>query len=119
MKFQRLFFIADSALTTSRWKALVCGVFVLAVWGAKLWIISRFAGATPVNDEWDAHALNLFVPYMDSTLSIGRLLEPHNEHRILMTRLVALRPRRNRIGCAPSATACCGRALISRSAEPF
>jgi hypothetical protein len=90
MKFQRLFSIADSALTRSRWKALVCGVFVLAVWGAKLWIISRFAGATPVNDEWDDHAVNLFVPYMDSTLSIGRLLEPHNEHRILMTRLVAL-----------------------------
>jgi hypothetical protein len=71
-------------------KALICGAFALAVWGAKLWIIARFAGPTPVNDEWDDPALNLFVPYMDSTLSLHHLLEPHNEHRNLTGRLVAL-----------------------------
>jgi len=78
------------SLTTARWKVLVCCAFALAVWGAKLWIISRFANATPVNDEWDAQALNLFVPYRDSTLSLGALLAPHNEHRIFMTRALSL-----------------------------
>ena len=57
-------------LTTSWWMALTCAAFVLAVLGAKLWIIARFAGPTPTNDEWDAHALHLFVPYAESTLSL-------------------------------------------------
>jgi hypothetical protein len=79
-----------STATTWRWKALLCGGFVLAVWGAKLWIIARFAAATPLNDEWDATARGLLVPHMDSTLSLGQLLAPHNEHRIFTTRVVDL-----------------------------
>ena len=75
---------------TSRWKVLLCGAFALAVWGAKLWIIAKFGNATPVSDEWDAHAVNLFAPYMDSTLSLGQLLAPHNEHRTYVTRAIAL-----------------------------
>ena len=75
---------------TWRWKALLCGAFVLAVWGAKLWIIARFATPTPLNDEWDATALGLFVPHLDSTLSLGQLLAPHNEHRIVTTHVVDL-----------------------------
>jgi hypothetical protein len=82
--------VSAASPTTWRWKALICGAFVLAVWGAKLWIISRFGSPVPVNDEWDAHALRLFVPAMDSALSPGGLLAPHNEHRILTGRLVAL-----------------------------
>jgi hypothetical protein len=46
--------ISDASPATWRWKALICGAFVLAVWGAKLWIISRFGSSTPVNEEWDA-----------------------------------------------------------------
>jgi hypothetical protein len=52
--------------STSRWKALICGAFVLAVLGTKLWIISRFGNPTPLNDEWDAQVANLFIPYFDS-----------------------------------------------------
>jgi hypothetical protein len=76
-------------LTTAQ-KALICGAFALAVWGAKLWIIGRFGGQTPLSDEWDVHAVNLFAPWMDSTLSLEGLLAAQNEHRIYTTRAVAL-----------------------------
>ena len=80
----------NSTTATWQWKALICGAFALAVWGAKLWIIARFASATPLNDEWDAQAVNLFVPYMESTLSAAQLLGAHNEHRIFTGRVIAL-----------------------------
>ena len=79
-----------STAATWQWKALICGAFALAVWGAKLWIIARFASATPLNDEWDVDAVNLFVPYMDSTLSAAQLLGAHNEHRVFTGRVIAL-----------------------------
>jgi len=47
----------------------MCMAFALAVWGAKLWLLSRFANPTPFADEWNLHALGLFAPYADSTLS--------------------------------------------------
>src|SRR5712672_685323 len=76
--------------TTTQWRALTCVAFVLVVLGAKLWIISRFGNPTPLNDEWDAQAAGLFIPYFDSTLSLQQLLAAHNEHRVLTTRLVSL-----------------------------
>ena len=47
---------------TSHWKASICAAFALAVLGAKLWIISRYANPTPLVDDWDAQAADLFVP---------------------------------------------------------
>ena len=76
--------------TTTQWRALICVAVVLAVLGAKLWIISRFGNPTPLNDEWDAQAVNLFIPYFDSTLSLQQLLAAHNEHRVVTTRVVSL-----------------------------
>lgn len=75
---------------TVAWRASMCLAFALAVWGAKLWLISCFASPTPFADEWDAHALLLFAPYGDSTLTLPHLWSPLNEHRILPGRLIAL-----------------------------
>ena len=75
---------------TSHWKASICAAFALAVLGAKLWIISRYANPTPLVDDWDAQAADLFVPYYDSTLSIGQLFAAHNEHRLFAPRVVWL-----------------------------
>jgi hypothetical protein len=74
----------------SQSRALICGAFVLAVLGTKLWIISRFGNPTPLNDEWDAQVATLFVPYFDSTLSLQQMLAAHNEHRVFTTRVVSL-----------------------------
>ena len=90
MKFQRWAQLLSLPKSTSQWKALICGAFVLAALGAKLWIISCYGNPTPLMDEWDAQAANLFIPYFDSTLSLQQLLAPHNEHRLLTTRVVSL-----------------------------
>lgn len=73
-----------------RWRSLLYLSFVLAAFGAKLWIIARYGNATPFWDDWDAQAVNLFIPYYDSTLSIQNFLTPANEHRLLPTRLLSV-----------------------------
>jgi hypothetical protein len=58
--------------------------------GAKLWLISDFGSPTPFWDQWDAEAAWLFKPYIEGTLPIGALLAPHNEHRLLWSRLAGI-----------------------------
>jgi hypothetical protein len=69
---------------------LLGGSLLLAAIGAKLWIIGRYANATPFGDEWDGEAAAVYVPYFDGTLRFAGLLEPHNEHRLFVSRLLGL-----------------------------
>ncbi len=62
----------------------------LIVLGIKLATISAFGSAVPYTDEWDAGAAGLYGPYGNGTLSLWSLLSPHNEHRILTSRLLGL-----------------------------
>lgn len=64
--------------------------FVLLVMGMKLLLITHFANATPFWDQWDAEASLLYRPWLEGTLTIDHLFSAHNEHRILLTRLVNL-----------------------------
>jgi hypothetical protein len=64
--------------------------FVLFVMGMKLLLITHFANATPYWDQWDAEASLLYRPWLEGTLTIDHLFSGHNEHRILLTRLVNL-----------------------------
>lgn len=63
---------------------------VLVVLGSKFWLISAFGSATPFWDQWDAEAVLLYKPYLEGTLRVGDLFAPHNEHRILFSRLIDL-----------------------------
>jgi hypothetical protein len=65
--------------------ALFCIVF-----GAKIIIISSFGNVVPFWDQWDGDAAMIYLPYLDGTLSIKSLLGPHNEHRILFSRILSL-----------------------------
>lgn len=65
--------------------AVACTVF-----GSRLIIVSAFGSSVPVLDQWDGEAAALYSPYLKGTLSFGALFAPHNEHRILLTRLLAL-----------------------------
>jgi hypothetical protein len=65
--------------------ALFCIVF-----GAKIIIISSFGNIVPFWDQWDGDAAVIYLPYLDGTLSIKSLLGPHNEHRILFSRILSL-----------------------------
>jgi len=74
-----------------RWEPILelisCG---LLLFGVKLWLIHSYGNATPFWDQWDAEAANLYKPYFDGTLAFSHWFAPHNEHRIFMTRLLAL-----------------------------
>lgn len=58
--------------------------------GARLWLISGYGSALPMLDQWDAEAAGLFKPWLENTLRWSDLFSPHNEHRIVLTRLLAL-----------------------------
>lgn len=63
---------------------------ILAILGAKIWLINHFGSSVPFWDQWDAEAAGVFLPWLDSTLTLENLFAQHNEHRILFTRLLAL-----------------------------
>ena len=70
--------------------SLQYGAFFLLLFGIKLWTIYSYGNATPFGDQWDAEAANLYKPFFDNTLDGKSLIAPHNEHRILTTRIEAL-----------------------------
>ena len=59
----------------------------LIVIGAKFWIIARYGNPTPAWDQLDDEGGFVFLKYLDGTLSWSDLLAPHNEHRLVFTRL--------------------------------
>jgi hypothetical protein len=79
------------ASASSRWRTILAfAAFALALYGLKLWVIAAFGNATPFWDQWDAELDALFLPFRHGTLRIGSFFVPHNEHRIVATRLIAL-----------------------------
>lgn len=68
---------------------LALGCF-LAVLGAKFLYIDRFATELPNWDQWDAESEYVFVPYLRGELEWADLFRPHNEHRIVPTKLLGL-----------------------------
>ncbi|MBV8837579.1 MAG: hypothetical protein JO000_13640 [Alphaproteobacteria bacterium] len=81
---------ALTADATSRhaWALGLAGALSLVL-GAKLWLIAGYGSSTPFWDEW-LEAPQIFRPYLTGELSLGGLVAAHNEHRIVLTRLVAL-----------------------------
>lgn len=73
-----------SALTNTK---IVIPV-ALIIFGAKLLLIQRYGSIAPFGDQWDGEANDIFIPFINGTLSWANLLKPHNEHRILFTRLL-------------------------------
>jgi hypothetical protein len=70
--------------------ALTAVAVLLAIAGAKLWLVGANGGITPFWDQWDAEADRLYRPWLEGRLGWTDLVAPHNEHRILASRLVAL-----------------------------
>jgi hypothetical protein len=58
--------------------------------GAKLWLVANYGSSTPFWDQWVGEARQLYRPYLTGELSLGSLFAAHNEHRIFLTRLIAL-----------------------------
>jgi hypothetical protein len=70
-----------------RWLA-VAGC-VIAILGAKLWLIAAYGSNVPFWDQWDEGS-SLYLPYLAGKLSIADIFAAHNEHRIAIARLMHL-----------------------------
>ncbi|MBS0630712.1 MAG: hypothetical protein JSS11_02280 [Verrucomicrobia bacterium] len=72
----------------ARWLALAG--FVLLIVGSKLWFIGGAGSDLPFNDQWDGESLRLLQPWLEGRLTAEDVFHPHNEHRIVTTKLYAL-----------------------------
>lgn len=60
------------------------------VFGAKLVYIGIGGSDLPNWDQWDAEAINLLQPWFEGRFHWMDLFQPHNEHRIALTKLLSL-----------------------------
>lgn len=63
---------------------------LLIVLGFKVRLINKFNPITPYWDQWDAEAARLYRPIIEGRFHVATLVSPHNEHRILFTRIINL-----------------------------
>jgi hypothetical protein len=71
-----------------RWLVLLAILAVAGVaWGAKLMLIRAYGSDVPYMDQWDAQAGLLYIPAAEHHLTPQLFWWPHNEHRVLLTRL--------------------------------
>ncbi len=59
----------------------------LLITGAKWATFDRFGSPMPDWDQWDAEAVNLFIPWFENDKFTEHLFTPHNEHRVILTKL--------------------------------
>ncbi len=58
--------------------------------GARWTVLDRYGSDLPSWDQWDAEGLNLLAPWAEHRLTPEMLLAPHNEHRVVLTKLASL-----------------------------
>jgi hypothetical protein len=69
--------------------ALLACLFAIVV-GGRWAVINRFGTDVPQWDQWDAEGLHLLVPWFQHRFTLGELLLAHNEHRVVLTKLLNL-----------------------------
>jgi hypothetical protein len=74
----------------ARQLALLAGAVFLIAFGSRCWTIAAFGTDLPFWDQWDGEARDVFLPWFAHHLSWHDLASPHNEHRIVLTRLIDL-----------------------------
>jgi hypothetical protein len=67
----------------------VLSLFLIGL-GIKFMMVLKSDSPLPYYDQWDAEAVNTYLPYFHHTLSIAGLFKAHNEHRIFFTRVYDL-----------------------------
>lgn len=66
--------------------ALAACLFALIV-GAKWATFARYGSPMPDWDQWDAEGGNLLIPWHEGGAFLEKLFAPHNEHRVVLTKL--------------------------------
>jgi len=74
--------------STLRIALLVC-LFAIVV-GGRWAVINQFGTDLPQWDQWDAEGLHLLVPWFQHRFTFAELVLPHNEHRVVLTKLLNL-----------------------------
>jgi hypothetical protein len=70
--------------------ALGLASFAVILFGFKLLVIGAYGNATPYWDQWAGEAKLLYAPFLEGHLEWSHMLAAHNEHRILLPRLLSL-----------------------------
>lgn len=71
-------------------QALPAVALFVAIVVGRVVFVSLYAESIPFWDQWDAEGAGLVKPWLEGSLHWGDLLAPHNEHRILLSRLISL-----------------------------
>lgn len=64
--------------------------FAAILFGTKFLLIDKYGNATPYWDQWDSEAHGLYMSFLNGRLGWEQLVAAHNEHRILIPRLLAI-----------------------------
>lgn len=72
-----------SRALTAAFAACLFSLIVTAKWAT----FDRYGSPMPDWDQWDAEALELFIPWYGSDQFLTHLFNPHNEHRVVLTKL--------------------------------
>lgn len=79
----------DSRGRTWRKALTLSALFCLILLGRFIFV-SIYAESVPFWDQWDAEGKLLIKPWLEGRLGVSQMLAAHNEHRILLTRLISL-----------------------------
>ncbi|MBL9203254.1 MAG: hypothetical protein JNL39_22295 [Opitutaceae bacterium] len=66
--------------------ALAACLFALIA-GAKWETLHRYGSPMPDWDQWDAEGAHLLIPWIEGRDFLTQLVTPHNEHRVVLTKL--------------------------------
>lgn len=82
-------YVADAGRTsTMHWMLAAIGIAAIVLFRGIL--IARLGSDTPFWDQWDSEIAGLYKPFVDGTLGFWSFFAPHNEHRILFSRVFNL-----------------------------
>ncbi len=66
---------------------LLAACLLLIVAGANWAVFARYGSDLPYWDQWDAEGLHTLVPWFGHDGFVSHLFQPHNEHRVVLTKL--------------------------------
>src|SRR5258705_7155993 len=73
-----------------RFKLMAVGAFVLLTASVRLYFIHCYAIDLPYSDQWDSEAWTWLRPFHTGSVNWDILFAPHNEHRIVLVRILSL-----------------------------
>lgn len=74
-------------LSIHRW-LIAIGLGLLVV-GAKLWLVDTAGSSMPYRDQIDAEGESILRPWAEDRLEASAFFEPHNEHRVVLTKYIS------------------------------